>query len=144
MTSPRLGSSSSPRLAAHCQECACRHVLRLGRHGCTPHLSEARRAPFQPSPSQLRLPGRRGKGSLVGVPASRVKAAILCQGCGSDTAFELLSAKLHSARCCARQPQPSSPFLCDHNHRRAVDASREERTGPSLCNFFISAAWSHN
>lgn len=54
------------------------------------------------------------------------------------------SAKLHSTRCCAWQPQPPFPFLCDHNHRLAVDASRQERTGPSLRNFFISAAWSHN
>lgn len=76
----------------------------------------------------------------MGVSASRTKAAILHRGCGPDSMFALLSAKLHSARCCAWQPQPPSPFLRDHNHRLAVDASREERTGPSLRNFFISAA----
>lgn len=51
MPFPKLGSSSSPQLAACCQEYACRHVLWLCWHGCTPHLSEARRAPSPTSPA---------------------------------------------------------------------------------------------
>lgn len=76
----------------------------------------------------------------MGISASFIKATILHQECRPDSMFALVNAELLSACCCAWQPQPSPLFLCDHNHRLSVDASREERTGPSLCNFFITAA----
>lgn len=143
-TSPELDSCFSGWLEAHCQELSCRHVLQLCWCSCAHLLPKAWRAPSPPRhiPAEAtRAPGEEGIGGVSQPPFLKLSPAL---GCGLGFTPVLSRANLPCAGCCAWQPQPPSPLLCDHNHRLSVDASREERTGPSLHNFFISAAWSHN